>query len=955
MPISGLTVKKQPTYWRSQSIKKTPKKPKRKFLRVSFIIIIFFILFLGATIFAGLLWISKELPNPNKLSERNIAQSTKIYDRTGKVVLYEIFTNQRRTLVKLSDIPRDVSSATIMAEDKDFFNHSGFQLKSIARAVIINVLRGGKVQGGSTLTQQLVKNAFLSPEKTYIRKIKEIFLSYQIEQKYTKEEILQMYFNEIPYGSNAYGVEAASQIYFGKSVRDLTLDEAALLAALPKAPTYYSPDGNHREELIARKNYILDLMVEGGYISPESNQKAKNINTLEKIISRRENIIAPHFVMYIKELLTDKYGQRLVEEGGLKVITTLDADKQKIAEESIGKFAEKNEKTYGATNAALVSMDVKTGQILAMVGSKDFFNNAIDGQVNVALRSRQPGSSFKPIVYAEAFENGFTPETIVFDTETNFGSSGIGQKDYIPQNYNKKFNGPVTMRKALAGSLNIPGVKTLYLAGVDNVLDLASRMGYTTLTDRSRYGLSLVLGGGEVELLEHVSAFGIFAREGKKIPNIAILKVEDNEGKTLEINDSHLFLPQEVLSQQSADYINDILSDNKARSYVFGEQNYFTLPDRPVAAKSGTTNDFKDAWTIGYTPSLVTGVWVGNSRNTVMKEKADGGTIAAPIWQNFMKEALKNTPPENFIPPQPISTDKSILKGELPNEVTVKIDRASGKLATDLTPASFIIEKTFKGYHDILYYVDKNNPQGPALQNPADDPQYSRWEEGIQKWLTEEAKTQKNPSLIAELAPTTYDDLHIPANQPTVSIIWPNTGAISENKTLEVKLGASAPRGIKKIICSVDSIPVTTAYYYPYKCEVNLIGLNPGEHKISATAYDDIDNSKTEEIFITTTQFFEKKITWISPENNKILWQSNFPVTLSVLAPIVNINNIKFLAQNLETNQTFLISTIFTPETNGQFDLNWPSAQPGKYKLWVEAVDTSLNSIPADEINIEVK
>ncbi len=925
-------------------------------MRKFFIIIIFLILLAGVIITGGLAWLSHDLPSPEKLSERSIAQSTTIYDRTGKISLYEIFASQRRTLIDLSEIPRDLVFTTIVSEDKDFFRHAGFDFKAIIRAFVINILRGGKVQGGSTLTQQFIKNALLTPQKTYIRKIKELFLAWQIEKKFSKEEILQMYFNEIPYGSNAYGAEAASQIYFAKSVRDLTLDEAALLAALPKAPTYYSPNGSHLDELLARQHHILDLMAEESYVPQERADQAKEIDTLKKVVPRHENIIAPHFVMYVKGLLTEKYGHRLVEQGGLKVITTLDVEKQKIAEEAIEIRAENNEKNFGATNAALVSLDVENGQILAMVGSKDFFDESIDGQVNVVTRSRQPGSSFKPIVYAAAFEKGFTPQTIIFDVETNFGPAGP-EEEYIPQNYDGTFRGPVTMRQALAGSLNVPGVKTLYLTGLDNALNLAQRMGYTTLTDKSRYGLSLVLGGGEIKLLEHTAAFGILAREGKRIPTISVLKVEDNQGKILEEKNPELLLAQEVIAPQITRLINNILSDNQARSFVFGESNYLTLGDRPVCAKTGTTNDFRDAWTIGYTPSLVTGVWVGNNRNEAMKDKADGANVAAPIWHEFMQKALAGTPPESFNPPESIEVKKPILRGELPGEITLKIDKASKKLATDLTPASFVAEKIFKGYHPILYYVNKNNPQGPAPKNPTDDPQYDFWTEGIEKWLKE--KSEEIPGgetgISLELAPTEYDDLHIPANQPTLTILSPKSGTVINKQILELELSASSPRGVRRIVCAADNIPLGTAYNPPYKCSLNLAGLTPGRHKIKATAFDDIDNSKSQEIWVTTSQVFEEKITWLTPQNNQVVWQENFPLTLSILAPARAIKIVRFFAQNLETNQTNLLGTIFEPETSGQLNLVWTSAESGKYKLWIEAVDLLDNLIPSEEIEIKIK
>ena len=942
---------KKTSHWHSRPIGRLSlgreSRLKRKSVKKIFLFLIFLFLIGLIGLVSGFIWLRTSLPSPDKLLERAVAQSTKIYDRTGKTVLYEIFAGQRRTLVKLEEIPQELIWATIVNEDKNFYQHQGFNLRSMVRALLIDLIRGGKFQGGSTITQQFIKNAFLSPKKSLIRKVRELILAYQIEKRFSKNQILQMYFNEIPYGSNAYGAEAASQIYFGKSVRDLTLDEAALLAALPKAPTYYSPSGEHRDELVERQKYILDLLAELNYIPKERVESAKKVDILNKIITRKENILAPHFVMYIKGLLTEKYGQRLVEQGGLKVITTLDLDKQRAAEQAIQNWAEKNQKNWGASNAALIAFDVKTNEIVAMVGSKDYFDEKIDGQVNVVLRPRQPGSSFKPIVYSVAFEKGYTPETILFDVLTNFGPSGSENKDYIPKDYDEKERGPVTMRQALAGSLNIPGVQTLYLAGLNNVLNLAQRMGYTTLTDPSRYGLSLVLGGGEVKLLEHTSAFGIFAREGKKMPITAILKVEDSQGRILEETNPETLTAQEVLSSQISRQISNILSDNQARSFIFGPQSKLFLPDRPVAAKTGTTNDWLDGWTIGYTPSLVAGVWVGNNRNQEMKKGADGVQVAAPIWNDFMKLALANTPPENFNPPDPVQVDKPILRGELPDEITVKIDKASGKLATELTPPSFVIEKTFKGYHSILYYVDKDNPQGSMPTNPEQDPQYQRWEDAIKKWL-------KNQKSGLEIPPTEYDDLHIPANQPSLSIISPQTGFSTGNQTFRIRFEAQTKRTPGRVECLIDNVLNNIIYNFSDECFLNLTGLSQGWHQIKLIAYDDIDNSRAEEISFNLEQKWPEKIIWLSPQNNQVVWQESFPLPISLIGPIMKVQSARFYLRNLTDNQTKLLSTIFSPASN-KLTFTWAGADNDSYELWVEIINSDQRILTSDKISVEVK
>jgi len=952
-PKKMRSIRKKRTWKRKSLDKKKKVKIFHKLGKKILIAVLFLFLLCSALIMAIFAWVNHNLPQPDKLLQREIAQSTKIYDRTGKTILYEIFANKKRTIIDLSEIPQSLIYATIVIEDKDFFQHPGFDLQAIIRSIIIDILQGGKVQGGSTLTQQFVKNAFLTSEKTYTRKIKELLLAYQIEKKFSKKEILQMYFNEIPYGSNAYGIEAASQIYFNKSARELTLDESALLAAITKAPTYYSPYGDNREKLIQRRNFILKSMAIEGYITNELSEQAQNIDTLKKIVLRHENIIAPHFVTYVKKQLIEKYGQRQVEQGGLKVITSLDVNQQSIAEEIIDQHAYRNEKIFHASNAALLSINVKTGEILAWVGSKNFFNQEINGQVNIVTSNRQPGSSFKPIVYAAAFEKGFTPETILFDVETNFGPAG--GKDYIPKNYNEKYYGPVTMRQALAGSLNIPAVKTIYLAGIKNSINLAQKMGYTTLADPNRYGLSLALGSAEIKLLEHTSAFGIFAREGKKIPTTCILMVENNQGKILEETNTQFPESQQVISVQTARQINDILSDNQARSYIFGAKNSLTLANRPVAAKTGTTNNARDAWIVGYTPDLVAGVWVGNSDNHAMTGKADGASLAAPIWNEFMRKVLINTPIKKFNKPKKSKTTKPVLNGEIPKStITLKIDKASQKLATELTPTSFIEEKTFQNYYSILNYINKDNPQGPAPSNPFLDLQYSRWQEGIANWLN------KNPDQ-AGAPPTEYDDLHIPGNQPFLTILSPLNGQEVAQQTLKIEIKASSARGIKKIKCYLDNIMLdivsikkeNAGQEEKRNCEINLSGLNAGIHKIKVSAFDDIDNSKSQEVWVKTIASFGKKITWITPQPNQTIQQTNFPFNISILAPVLRVQKIKFFDQQ-EENKPNLLGTIFTPEKSGLINFSWPMADIGPHKIWAQIIDINGETLMTSKIQIEI-
>lgn len=735
----------------------------KKVLKYGFVVVGCLFLLGGAMV----VWYSKDLPDPNRLIDRSVAQTTKLYDRTGQTVLYEIHGDEQRSMVTLDKIPAFVQQATIVAEDKNFYSHSGFSLRGIIRAAVVDILTGRRGQGGSTLTQQLVKNAILTKEKLFSRKLREIILAWRIEKTFSKDQILQMYLNEIPYGGSTYGIQAAAKSYFNKNVEDLTLAEAAALAALPKAPSAMSPyTAAGLERLMARQHYILDSLVDGSYITDQEAVSAKN-KKLE-FVPRRSAITAPHFSMWIYDQLVEKYGQRLVEEGGLKVITTLDTNLQTAAEEAVSNQVDSNKKKFQANNASLVSIDVATGQLLAMVGSADFFDEKIDGQVNVALAPRQPGSSFKPIVYAAAFELGYSPQTIVFDLETDFPTD---QGKYHPKNYDLKERGPVSLRQALAGSLNIPAVKVLYLTGIERVLELAQKLGYTSLTDRSRFGLSLVLGGGEVSLLEHANAYASLARNGRFLPYTSILKIEANDGRVLE--EWQPPTDQQIIQPETTKTLTSVLSDNNARSFIFGSSNYLTLPNRPVAAKTGTTNNYHDAWTMGYTPQLATGVWVGNSDYTAMKRGADGSVVAAPIWQKFMVSAHQNLPVINFDQPSPTFnlSNKPMLNGVWDGGVTVFLDRRSGLPANTNTPPEFIEEKQYRQIHEILYWVDKNNPLGPIPNNPQQDQAYIMWEEPVGRWLAQRGLVNEAPlNANSESVPQAFKvEVTAPQNNQVIS------------------------------------------------------------------------------------------------------------------------------------------------------------------------------------------
>ena len=679
---------------------------------------------LGILIFSlSLLWFSNlELPDFNNFENRDISNSTKIYDRTGKVVLYNIHDNVRRTEINIDQISPYIRQATISIEDEHFYEHNGFRPTSFIRALLANFQSGGFSQGGSTIDQQVIKNALLTREKTITRKIKEIILAIKLDKQLNKNTILQIYLNESPYGGTIYGVEEASLSFFNKHAKDVTLTEAAYLAALPQSPTYYSPYGQHINLLEKRKNLVLQKMFDLGYINEQEKNNAQN----EKIIFERDvsdSGKALHFVMYIREYLVEKYGEDLMRNGGLKVITTLDYDLQKNMESIVKQGALDNEKKYKASNAALVAIDPHNGEILSMVGSRDFFDKNIQGQYNIATAKRQPGSSFKPIVYAQAFKDGYTPETVLFDTPTQFSSlcdaygkpfQGVDDSIcYSPENYDGLFRGPISLRNALAQSLNVPAVKLLYLVGIKNAVNLAQQMGLSTIQDPSRYGLSLVLGGGEVSLLELTNAYGVFADNGKYNAPTGILEVRDKDDILLE---KYTQNEKEVLPDAVTSLISSVLSDKNAKIPSYGQSSPLYFNDRPVASKTGTTNDYRDVWVIGYTPSLVVGMWGGNNDNTSINKKVSG-LVLAPVWRKAMDSALNNKPIEYFPDPMPNTSQKPILKG---------------------------IWCSSNGVHTILNDVIKDDPDNGYPNNPYSDTQYNLWNTSIQDWTAKNGTKCQN-------------------------------------------------------------------------------------------------------------------------------------------------------------------------------------------------------------------
>lgn len=611
---------------------------------------IFIIILSFSFIFAFYFFIVKDLPLPTKLGSFTNPQSTLIYDKNGKL-LYNIYGTKNQIFIPLSSIPKYMQQATISIEDRNFYQHGAVDIKGIARAMVSIALKQ-QVQGGSTLTQQLVKNSLLSQERTVLRKIKEVILAFATEIIYPKDRILEMYLNQSPYGGTAYGIEAASEMYFGKRAKDLSLAESALLAGLPQSPTAYSPFGSHPELGKARQIEVLKAMQEIGYITKTEQQKAQKEVLNYKRLSN--NIEAPHFVLYIKDLLIAKYGQKTVEEGGLKVTTSLDADIQKLTEESVATEINALPKYYRVSNGAALVTNPATGEILAMVGSKDYFDTTIDGNVNITTSLRQPGSSIKPINYAVGLINKYPASTTLIDNAICFPNQG--GRNYCPVNYDGKWHGMVQLRYALGNSFNIPAVKVLKLNGIDTMVATATAMGITTFTHPENYGLSLTLGGAEVKMVDMATAFGVFANGGYRIDLHPILKIVDKQGKILEEYKplkSPIF-GKKVLPDGVAFIISDILADNGARLLEFGDSSQLKIPKQVVSVKTGTTNDFRDNWTIGYTPSYLVAAWVGNNNNSPMSGLVSGITGAAPIWNDIMSQLLKDKPQQPMQRPSDI-------------------------------------------------------------------------------------------------------------------------------------------------------------------------------------------------------------------------------------------------------------------------------------------------------------
>lgn len=668
------------------------------------------------------IWFSRDLPQPGKLAEAALGNSTRIYDRKGKI-LYSVEQNEVRNYVKLSEIPKTIREATISTEDKDFYKNQGFSVTGVIRGLIIDPILRQRITGGSTITQQLIKNVLLTSERTLPRKIKELVLAVQVDKIYSKDQILEMYLNNVSFGGTAIGVDAAADTYFGKSIKDLDLAQSAFLAGLPQAPSYYSPlSGN--KYYIDRTVYVLGQMLRQKYITKAEGDKAMVEVKNFKFTQRNTAIKAPHFVMYIKQQIAEKYGDSAVDAGGLQITTSLDYDIQKKAEEIVKSEVE-NLKGYRVGNGSAIVMDPKTGEILAMVGSKDYFDEKSEGNFNASLSRRQPGSSLKPVMYAAALEKGYTAATLIMDVKTDFPTQTTGM--YTPVNYDGKFRGPVQLRFALGNSLNIPAVKMLARVGIKDTMEKGYEMGIKnwepTQKNLSNVGLSLVLGGREASLLEEVTAYSVLANKGIRQDPVSLLEVKDIKGKTL-FKQKKVAGPK-VLSEEAAFIISHILLDNNARKDVFGSSSYLNISGKTVSVKTGTTDSKRDNWTVGYTPSFVVGVWVGNNDNSPMNPViASGVTGASPIWNKIMSYVLKGK--ADAAPNKPA------------NVIAMQVDAFAGGTPVDglATRSEYFIKGT-EPTGESSVYKEKDDKRYIVIResDPVSTDGVNRWQQAIDAWI----------------------------------------------------------------------------------------------------------------------------------------------------------------------------------------------------------------------------
>lgn len=812
-------------------------------------------------------YFSRDLPNPNQLLERSFELSTRFYDKNGEL-LHEVYGDKNRTLVRLESISPDVEHATLAAEDSEFYLHKGYSIRGILRA-IRNTFTGAGLQGGSTLTQQAIKNTLLTQERTLVRKIKELILSLQLENRYSKDEILQMYLNESPYGGMNYGIYSAAKAYFNKEPKDLDLSESAYLAGLPQRPSYYSQFGPNPEAGIERRNYVLYLMKERGWVGPDLKrhyitEEEYNWarNEVLKFDTAKVPVEAPHFVYYVKQYLIDILGQEAVEMGGLKVKTTLDLKVQRLAQETVTKEldASKNLNVY---NAGMVVLDPTTGGILAMVGSKGYNLDPepkdcvsggtgensckFDPYVNVTLANRQPGSAIKPITYATMLSQGYTAAYPLLDVPTKF-EGGAPDKPYIPENYDGKFRGIISLRKALGNSINIPAVKALKIVGIGSMIDQAEKMGITTFKDRGRYGLALTLGGGETKLLELTGAFSVFVAKGIFRQPTPVIEVTDQKGNII-------YKPSQAekraLSEDVAFLISDILADDGARSEVFGAGSLLNIPGRQVAVKTGTTDDKRDNYCLGFTPSVVVGVWVGNSNNEKMNPYiASGISGATPIWNTFMKAYLKDTSVEKFEAPKTVKkmeVDK--LTGGLPYE---DFDKRTEWFAQNTEPTA--VSDWYQRIQ-ICKIDGRRANQGciDAGETETKDfvrvtAEFPQWQSAVDAWVKENYSndTKYYPPLMTSQLEFDGSEVTNKNNISTEIVGLKNGDVVSLNFRINAEV--SCYNDIDRLTFYMDDEKVAEDKNVPFGYTFELKTDKIGKHKFKVVARDDKGNKGEDEI-----------------------------------------------------------------------------------------------------------
>jgi penicillin-binding protein 1C len=801
------------------------------------------------------LWYSRGLPDPGKV-QRQTGYSTQILDRTGKVVLYDVISDQDRRFTAIADVPQYLKDATVAIEDKNFYTHQGFDPLTPLR-IIKNVIVNHRLIGGSTLTQQLVKNVLLTSDRSISRKIREFILAVRIEKTYSKDEILQMYLNEAPYGGGTAGVAAAAQAYFGKEVKDLNLTECVILAGLPQSPSNYSPYIGKPLAYVPRAKEVAAAMRETGKITKD--QETQVDAELGKVVftGSSSTMKAPHFVMYIKQLLEDKYGTNVLDVGGLKVTTSLDWNLQQQAETIVQEEVDKVSKSLNIGNGASLIMDTDSGEILSMVGSKDYFDATIDGQVNVTLSSRQPGSSIKPLLYATAFLKGYSPATVLADVVTEFPGKD-DNTPYIPKNYDGKEHGLLHLRDALASSINIPAVKLLAKVGVSDVLAQGFKMGFTTYEPTkdllSRVGLSMALGGAEVRMIDSVSAYSTFSNGGVKVEPVAILKIEDSTGKVIYENKQ--VKQEQVLDPKVGFLINSILSDNNARLLTFGPNSYLNMGSN-VAVKTGTTNDMRDNWTVGWSKDTIVEVWVGNDNNDKMKNIASGVSGAAPIWRREMLAVLAERPAKPFDVPSGVSQ--------------IDVDKISGYPAHDSFPSykEWFINGTVPTAPDPIHTnlkICKNDANKLAdsvsvSQGNYDSKEYvvikeadpltnkNLWQAGIDSWIVKQTDSLYKPPTETCGASSTSD----------IQIASPGDHSRVDGGTVSIKFAVVSSKTIVETRLYIDGTLEQTFTDQPYTKDIKV---SDGKHSLQVTAKDNDGNE------VSKTINFSMNVDWTDTTSN---------------------------------------------------------------------------------------